>query len=366
MDGFGRSGSSTPCRSPQARRSRDARRPVPPLAACGEDDVDQAREDVQQQADKLKGNLDDLSKDDLQERPERRRGRRQERQRGHEAEGARARAEDRARAELARLAAASLNRRTAGKPPVAFPRGNQLRFRIDVRRGADRLGPAGNGLPRAAAIAAVRRRVRTRRVLALRRRGARATPSRRASSAAASSSRATSSTSAARRPASSRTSTSRRTARPRSSSRSTTSYAPLRARHARDHPRRAACRRVSSRYVQLMLPSEDEAGDDIPDGGVINERPHDDAASSSTSSSTSSTGPTRKALRDFYKGGSAPYAGRGEAGQPRPRYLSPQLAASDPPVRGAAPRPAGAASASWSTPRGSSPPSPTAATTSPR
>jgi uncharacterized protein YwgA len=37
-----------------------------PVAACGEDDVDQARKDVQEQADKLKGNLDDLSKDDLQ------------------------------------------------------------------------------------------------------------------------------------------------------------------------------------------------------------------------------------------------------------------------------------------------------------
>jgi hypothetical protein len=36
-----------------------------PVAACGDDDVDQARKDVQEQADKLKGNLDDLSKDDL-------------------------------------------------------------------------------------------------------------------------------------------------------------------------------------------------------------------------------------------------------------------------------------------------------------
>jgi uncharacterized protein YwgA len=37
-----------------------------PVAACGEDDVDQARKDVQEQADDLKGNLDDLSKKDLQ------------------------------------------------------------------------------------------------------------------------------------------------------------------------------------------------------------------------------------------------------------------------------------------------------------
>ena len=42
-----------------------------PLAACGEDDVnrelDQARDDVQRQADRLEGNLDDLSKQDLRE-----------------------------------------------------------------------------------------------------------------------------------------------------------------------------------------------------------------------------------------------------------------------------------------------------------
>jgi hypothetical protein len=36
-----------------------------PVAACGDDDVDQARQDVQEQADKLKSNVDDLSKDDL-------------------------------------------------------------------------------------------------------------------------------------------------------------------------------------------------------------------------------------------------------------------------------------------------------------
>jgi hypothetical protein len=39
-----------------------------PVAACGEDDVDQARKDVQEQADELKGDLDDMSKDDLQQK----------------------------------------------------------------------------------------------------------------------------------------------------------------------------------------------------------------------------------------------------------------------------------------------------------
>jgi hypothetical protein len=35
------------------------------FAACGEDEVDQARKDVQEKADELKGNIDDLSKQDL-------------------------------------------------------------------------------------------------------------------------------------------------------------------------------------------------------------------------------------------------------------------------------------------------------------
>jgi hypothetical protein len=39
-----------------------------PVAACGEDDVDQARKDVQERADELKGDLDDLSKEDLEKK----------------------------------------------------------------------------------------------------------------------------------------------------------------------------------------------------------------------------------------------------------------------------------------------------------
>ena len=42
-----------------------------PLAACGEDDardqVDQASKDIREKANELKGNIDDLSKQDLQE-----------------------------------------------------------------------------------------------------------------------------------------------------------------------------------------------------------------------------------------------------------------------------------------------------------
>jgi hypothetical protein len=39
-----------------------------PVAACGEEDVDQARKDVQAKADELKGNLDNLSTEDLQKK----------------------------------------------------------------------------------------------------------------------------------------------------------------------------------------------------------------------------------------------------------------------------------------------------------
>jgi hypothetical protein len=38
-----------------------------PMAGCGEDDVDQARDDIQEQAREIEGNIDDLSKQDLRE-----------------------------------------------------------------------------------------------------------------------------------------------------------------------------------------------------------------------------------------------------------------------------------------------------------
>ena len=116
-------------------------------------------------------------------------------------------------------------------------------------------------------------------------------------------------------------------------------YVPLR------HGTRAVIRAsglssVSGRYVQLMLPSEEEAGDDIPDGGVI------DSDHSTTQVDLDQffnifDRPTRRALRRFYKGGSRQYAGRGDEANAGLRYLNPQLAAStrlfeelrhDPPV----------------------------------
>jgi hypothetical protein len=38
-----------------------------PIAACGEDDVDQAREDVRDAADQVKGDLNDVSTEDLED-----------------------------------------------------------------------------------------------------------------------------------------------------------------------------------------------------------------------------------------------------------------------------------------------------------
>jgi phospholipid/cholesterol/gamma-HCH transport system substrate-binding protein len=116
-------------------------------------------------------------------------------------------------------------------------------------------------------------------------------------------------------------------------------YAPLR------HGTRAVIRASgltspSGRYVQLMLPSEREAGGEIEDGGVIG-----------VDRTTTQVDldqffnifdkPTRRALQDFYKGGQRQYAGRGDQANAGLKYLSPQLAAStrlfeelshDPPV----------------------------------
>ncbi len=116
-------------------------------------------------------------------------------------------------------------------------------------------------------------------------------------------------------------------------------YAPLR------HGTRAVIRAsgltsVSGRYVQLMLPAENEAGADIPDGGVI----HSDHTTTQVDLDQFFNifdRPTRRSLRRFYKGGSRQYAGRGDEANAGLKYLSPQLAAStrlfeelrhDPPV----------------------------------
>ncbi len=102
-------------------------------------------------------------------------------------------------------------------------------------------------------------------------------------------------------------------------------YRPLR-RGVRAQVRSAGQTSVSGRYVQLMLPSEREAGEEIEDGGLI------DTDSTTTNVDIdqffSIFDPrTRKAIQDFYEGGARQYAGRGEQANRGLMYLNPQLAA---------------------------------------
>jgi phospholipid/cholesterol/gamma-HCH transport system substrate-binding protein len=103
-------------------------------------------------------------------------------------------------------------------------------------------------------------------------------------------------------------------------------YAPLR-RGTRAMIRQGSLASPSNRYVQLLLPSERDAGDAIDDGGVI--------AEDSTTTNVELDQffsifdrPTRKALSEFYKGGERAYSGQGAAANRGLAYLSPQLAAS--------------------------------------
>jgi phospholipid/cholesterol/gamma-HCH transport system substrate-binding protein len=102
-------------------------------------------------------------------------------------------------------------------------------------------------------------------------------------------------------------------------------YAPLR-RGTRAVIRGAGQTSVSGRYVQLTLPTENEAGGDIPDGGLI------DVDNTTTNVDIDQffdifDKRTRRALREFYEGGARQYARRGEDANRGLRYLSPQLAA---------------------------------------
>ena len=117
-------------------------------------------------------------------------------------------------------------------------------------------------------------------------------------------------------------------------------YAPLRV-GTRAQIRSAGQTSVSGRYVQLMLPPENEAGGEIQDGGVIG------AERTTTNVDIDQffsifDPPTRKAVQNFYKGGRRQYEGRGDAGQPRPDVPQPAARGLQPAVRGAAPRAAGA------------------------
>ncbi len=84
---------------------------------------------------------------------------------------------------------------------------------------------------------------------------------------------------------------------------------------------------VANRYIELHLPSEDKAGDEIPDGGTI---PADKTTTGVEIDQFFSTfdRPTRKAIQGFYRGNYANYRGRGEEANRGWRYLNPSLAGS--------------------------------------
>jgi phospholipid/cholesterol/gamma-HCH transport system substrate-binding protein len=102
-------------------------------------------------------------------------------------------------------------------------------------------------------------------------------------------------------------------------------YAPLR-RGTKAQIRASGQTSVAGRYVQLMLPGEDQAGPGIPDGGLI------DRDRTSTNVDIDQffnifDPPTRRAIKNFYQGGRRQYEGRGEQANRGLMYLNPQLAA---------------------------------------
>jgi phospholipid/cholesterol/gamma-HCH transport system substrate-binding protein len=84
---------------------------------------------------------------------------------------------------------------------------------------------------------------------------------------------------------------------------------------------------VANRYIELHLPSEDDAGPDIPDGGLI---PKSETTTGVELDQFFNTfdRPTRKALRGFYRGNYLNYRGRGVQANRGWRYLHPSLAGS--------------------------------------
>jgi phospholipid/cholesterol/gamma-HCH transport system substrate-binding protein len=82
---------------------------------------------------------------------------------------------------------------------------------------------------------------------------------------------------------------------------------------------------TSGRYIELFLPGEDQAGGDIPDGGVMG---IDRTTSTVELDQLFNTlePDTRKDLRDLYAGLNQAYSGRGEQANRGLVYLSPQLA----------------------------------------
>jgi phospholipid/cholesterol/gamma-HCH transport system substrate-binding protein len=84
---------------------------------------------------------------------------------------------------------------------------------------------------------------------------------------------------------------------------------------------------TAGRYIELFLPPENQAGGDIPDGGVMGV---DRTTSTVELDQLFNTldPPTRRSLRQLYAGLNAAYAGRGSDANRGLAYLSPQFATS--------------------------------------
>jgi phospholipid/cholesterol/gamma-HCH transport system substrate-binding protein len=84
---------------------------------------------------------------------------------------------------------------------------------------------------------------------------------------------------------------------------------------------------VANRYIELHLPSENQAGKDIPDGGFIRDGDVTTGVELDQFFQLFDK-PTRRALQGFYRGNYAIYRGRGEEANRGWKYLNPSLAGS--------------------------------------
>ena len=82
---------------------------------------------------------------------------------------------------------------------------------------------------------------------------------------------------------------------------------------------------TAGRYIELFLPSEDKAGGNIPDGGVMNIDRTTSTVELDQLFNTLDPN-TRKSLQQLYAGLNRSYTGRGEQANAGLKYLSPQFA----------------------------------------
>ena len=84
---------------------------------------------------------------------------------------------------------------------------------------------------------------------------------------------------------------------------------------------------VANRYIELHLPPEDKAGDEIPDGGTIRSTDTTTGVEIDQFFNTFDK-PTREAIQGFYRGNYANYKGRAIEANRGWKYLNPSLSGS--------------------------------------